>query len=102
MKRIQSFENFLYEWLDSPGSIDVPGPDYEIRVNSRNYTPNNPQMPVVLDAMFEASFFHDFLDGAGKSEDFNEFLEKEKRSGKEITDFLKISFQEETQNKKKK
>ena len=41
MKNIKPFESFLNEWLDSPGSVDVPGQASEIRVNSRNYTPSN-------------------------------------------------------------
>ena len=68
MKNLKKFHPFINEWLDSPGSIDVPGQATEVRVNSRNYTPNNPQMPEVLDAMYEASFFTDFLDDEGKSE----------------------------------
>lgn len=100
MKNLQKFQTFVNEWLDSPGSIDVPGPAAEVRVNSRNYTPNNPQMPEVLDAMYEASFFTDFLEDTGKSESFNEYLKKESRSASEITRFIKRRFQEETMNKK--
>lgn len=101
MNRIKKFQSFLNEWLDSPGSIDVPGQSSEVRVNSRNYTPNNPQMPVVDDAMYEAAYFHDFLDEEGKSESFSKFLKDEERSAADITGYLKTSFGEKTGKKSK-
>lgn len=101
MKNLKKFQPFLNEWLDSPGSIDVPGQATEIRVSSRNYTPNYPQMPIVLDAMYEASFFNNFLDEEGKSESFSKFLKDERRSAKDITNYLKGSFQEKTGKKEK-
>ncbi len=102
MKNLKNFEIFLNEWLDSPGSIDVPGQATEVRVNSRNYTPNNPQMPEVLDAMYEAAFFNDFLDAEGKSETFKKFLVEEERSPIQITGYLKNSFLQKTGIKKDK
>lgn len=92
MKNVKNFSNFISievnEWLDAPGSVDVPSDSYENKVRSRNYHSTDPTMPQVYDAMFEASEIYDFLDEHGKSEDFNKFLEK-KRSGKEITDHIK-------------
>jgi hypothetical protein len=76
MKNLKNISQFINEWLDSPGSIDVPGQNTEIRVNSRNYKTQNQQLPEVVDAMFEASYFHDFLDDEGKSENFNKFLDE--------------------------
>ena len=99
MKNIKPFESFLNEWLDSPGSVDVPGQDTETRVNSRNYTPSNDnQLPYVEDAMFEGSHVYEYLDTQGKSLEFNEFLKGENRRGKDITDYLK----EGLRNSKKK
>jgi hypothetical protein len=89
---IKNFKLFLREGIDSPGSVDVPGQDYEVKVNSRNYTPANQPLPVVVDAMFESSYFTEFLDQEGKSEDFNKFLGGKKRSGSQITNYLKDSF----------
>lgn len=100
MKNLKNFEIFLNEWLDSPGSIDVPGEATEVRVNSRNYTPNNPQMPEVIDAMYETAYFNDFLDSEGKSESFKEFLEDEDRTAIQITGYLKNRFTEKTVIKK--
>ena len=75
MKNLQKFQNFINEWLDSPGSIDVPSNSYENRVKSRNYHSTDPAMPQVYDAMYEAAYFHEFLDNEGKSEkDFNRFI----------------------------
>lgn len=91
MKNIKSIESFfINEWLDSPGSVDVPGQDTETRVNSRNYTPSNQaQLPYVEDAMYEGSYIYEFLDNQGKSMEFDDFLKKKSRRGKEITDYLK-------------
>lgn len=102
MKNLKKFQTFVNEWLDSPGSIDVPGQATEIRVSSRNYTPNNPQMPEVLDAMYEASFFTDFLDDEGKSESFNQYLKEKSRTGAQITGYLKDSFSQKKDSKKNK
>jgi hypothetical protein len=79
MKNLKNIHRFINEWLDSPGSIDVPGQNSEIRVNSRNYKTQNQQLPEVFDAMFEAAYFHDFLDEEGKSEKFNKFLPSQDR-----------------------
>ena len=99
MKNIKPFEFFLNEWLDSPGSVDVPGQASERRVNSRNYTPaNDDQLPYVEDAMFEGSHVYGYLDNQGKSLEFNEFLKEKPRRGKDITDYLK----EGLRNAKKK
>ena len=99
MKNIKPFGSVLNEWLDSPGSVDVPGQNTEIRVNSRNYTPSNQaQLPYVEDAMYEGSYVYEFLDNEGKSMEFDDFLKKKSRRGKEITDYLKENFK----NKKKK
>jgi hypothetical protein len=90
MKNIKPFESFLNEWLASPGSVDVPGQDFETRVNSRNYTPSNQaQLPYVEDAMFESSYVYEYLDLKGKSEEFEKFLKEKSRRGREITDYLK-------------
>lgn len=89
---IKRYQDFIKEWLDSPGSVDVPGQDYETKVNSRNYTPANPPLPEVVDSMFEANYFTSFLEEEGKSEIFNKFINEKKRAGSEITRFLKDSF----------
>jgi len=94
MENIKKYSNYINEWLDSPGSVDVPGSEMEVRVNSRNYQPKNTQMPETYDAMFEAAEFYDFLDSHGKSEDFNKYIDLEKRSGSDITDHLKDRFKE--------
>lgn len=96
----KNLTQFLNEWLDSPGSVEVPGQNLEVRVNSRNYTPVHQPMPEVVDAMYEATYFHDFLDKEGKSEEFNKFLKK-KRSGSEITSYIKDSFKEKASKKSK-
>jgi len=95
---IKKYDDFINEWLDSPNSIDVPGDAYDPKVNSRNYTPIN-QNPQIEDAMFESSYFHDFLDNEGKSEEFNKFLDEDKRAGSEIADYLKDSFKHKTKKK---
>lgn len=96
---MKDFRQFiLTEWLDSPGSVDVPGQNTEIKVQSRNYNSTNPQLPEVVDGVFEASEIYDFLDEHGNSEDFNKFLKEKKRSGRQITDHLK----DKLKNKKKK
>jgi hypothetical protein len=100
MKNLQKFQNFINEWLDSPGSIDVPSNSYENRVKSRNYHSTDPAMPQVYDAMYEAAYFHEFLDNEGKSENFNKFLEEGKKSGSEITRYIKDSFKEKSTQKK--
>jgi hypothetical protein len=95
MKNMKPFESFLNEWLDSPGSVDVPGQDSETRVNSRNYTPSNDnQLPYVEDAMFESSHVYEYLDSKGKSLEFDEFLKEKPRKGKDITDYLKEGLRE--------
>lgn len=99
---IKNFNEFVNEWLDAPGSVDVPGDAYDPKVNSRNYKPANPPLPEVVDAMFEASYINDFLDNQGKSEEFNQFLEGAKRSGADITGYLKESFQKESSKKNDK
>lgn len=99
MKNIKPFESFLNEWLDSPGSVDVPGQSTETRVNSRNYTASNDdQLPYIEDAMFEGSHVYGYLDDQGKSLEFDEFLKEKPRRGKDITDYLK----EGLRNSKKK
>jgi hypothetical protein len=100
MKNLKNISQFINEWLDSPGSVDVPGQNTEIRVNSRNYQSPNQQLPEVVDAMFEASYFHDFLDGEGKSEQFNKFLDEGKKSGSEITSYIKDSFKDKASKKR--
>ena len=100
MKNLQKFQNFINEWLDSPGSIDVPSNSYENIVKSRNYHSTDPAMPQVYDAMYEAAYFHEFLDNEGKSENFNKFLEEGKKSGSEITRYIKDSFKEKSTQKK--
>jgi hypothetical protein len=97
---IKKFDQFLNEWLDSPGSVDVPGDSYDPKVNSRNYKPANPPLPEIVDAMFETAYINDFLDNQGKSEEFNKFLDEAKRSGSDITGYLKGNF-EKTSSKKK-
>lgn len=100
MKNLQKFRGFVNEWIDSPGSVDVPGQSYETRVNRRNYQSADPMMPETIDAMYESSYFHDFLDDAGRSEEFNKFIDEDKKSGSDITEYLKISFQEKNSKKK--
>jgi hypothetical protein len=92
MKNLKKFPEFLNEWLDSPGSIDVPGQNTEIRVNSRNYKPAHQPLPHIDDAMYEKSKIYDMLDEYGNSEDFNKFLGEKKRSGREVTDRIKDVF----------
>lgn len=95
MENIKSFSSFLNEWLDSPGSVDVPGSGFERGVNSRNYTSaNKDQLPYVEDAMFESSHVYGYLDTQGKSLEFNEFLKEKPRRGKDITDYLKEGLRE--------
>ena len=53
MKNLKNISQFINEWLDSPGSVDVPGQNTEIRVNSRNYKTQNQQLPEVVDSMFD-------------------------------------------------
>jgi hypothetical protein len=97
MKNIKT----LNEWLDSPGSVDVPGQNTEIRVNSRNYTPSNDdQIPYVEDAMFEGSHVYEYLDSQGKSLEFNEFLREKPRRGKDVTDYLKEGLRNSKRNSK--
>jgi hypothetical protein len=100
MKNLQKFKGFVNEWIDSPGSVDVPGQSYETRVNRRNYQSADPTMPETIDAMYESSYFHDFLDDVGRSEEFNKFIGEDKKSGSDITEYLKISFQEKNSKKK--
>ena len=100
MKNLKNFDKFLFEWIDSPGSVDVPGQSSEVRVNSRNYSPANPQMPEVIDAMYESAEINMFLDKEGKSEAFNKFLSEKKRSGSEVTDYIKGAFREKAKPKK--
>jgi hypothetical protein len=101
MKNLKKFEGFINEWLDSPGSIDVPGQSYETSVKRRNYQSADPTMPETIDAMYEAAYFHDFLDESGKSEEFNKFLDGEKKTGSDITEYLKTTFQEKNLKKEK-
>lgn len=103
MKNLENFQTFVNEWLDSPGSVDVSPNSYETRVRSRNYHSTDAAMPQVydaFDAVYEASYFHDFLDNEGKSESFNKFLSGGKKSGSEITDYIKDSFKEKSAKKK--
>jgi hypothetical protein len=93
MKNLIKFRGFVNEWLDSPGSVDVPGEAYQIRANRRNYQSIDPTMPQIVDAMFEAAYFHDFLDEEGKSEKFNKFLSEKNKSGSDVAEYLKTSFQ---------
>jgi hypothetical protein len=97
---IKNFEQYLKEWIDSPGSVDVPGQSFDVKVNSRNYAPANPPLPEIVDAMYEATYFHDFLDKEGKSEEFNKFLSEDKRTGSQITNYIKDSFKEKATKKK--
>ena len=69
MKNLKKFQDHVNEWHDAPGSIDVPSNSYENKVRARNYQSNDPSMPQVYDAMYEAAYFHEFLDGEGKSEE---------------------------------
>jgi hypothetical protein len=101
MENLKKYSKFVNEWLDAPGSIDVPGEAMERRVNSRNYQTGNMTMPEVHDAMFEAADFYDFLDGHGKSEDFDKFLKEDKRSGSDITEHIKNKFKEKMIKKSK-
>lgn len=94
MKNLKKYPDFLTEWIDSPGSIDVPGPDSENKVNSRNYKPAHQPLPYIEDAMYEKAQIYDLLDKYGNSEDFNKFLDEKKRSGREITDKIKDMFDE--------
>jgi hypothetical protein len=96
MKNIKNFKDCVNEWLDAPGSVDVPGNEYAPRVNSRNYTPARQPLPEVVDAMYEASYFHEFLDNEGKSEEFNNFLSESKRSGSDVAEYIKGSFNEKS------
>jgi hypothetical protein len=50
--------------------------------------------------MYEAAYFHEFLDSEGKSESFNKFLDEGKKSGSEITRYIKDSFKEKSTQKK--
>jgi hypothetical protein len=100
MKNLQKFKGFVNEWIDSPGSIDVPGDSYQTKVNSRNYQSADPTMPETIDAMYEEAYFHDFLDECGKSEEFNKFLNEDKKSGSDITEYLKTTFQAKNSKKK--
>jgi hypothetical protein len=100
MKNLKNFDNFIFEWIDSPGSVDVPGQSTEVKVNSRNYTSANPQMPEVIDAMYEAAEVNMFLDKEGKSEAFNKFLKETERSGSDVTDYIKGAFREKAKPKK--
>jgi hypothetical protein len=93
MKNLKSIGDFINEWIDSPGSVDVPGQDSEVKVNSRNYTPAHQPLPYIEDSMFEANEVYDFLDDHGNSENFNKFV-GEKRSGREITDHIKQALKE--------
>jgi len=102
MLTYKKFQQFLKEGLDSPGSVDVPGQDYEVKVNSRNYTPAaGAQMPEIVDAMYEATYVHDFLDREGKSEEFNKFLDEKKRSGQDVAEYIKDSFKQKSSKKEK-
>jgi len=94
MKNLKKFQGFINEWIDSPGSVDVPGQDSEIRVNSRNYTPARQPLPYIEDAMYEKAKIYEILDEYGNSEDFNKFLDEKKRSGREVTDRIKDIFGE--------
>jgi hypothetical protein len=97
MEKINNFNTFLNEVMNQNGDIDVPGESYETKVNSRNYNKVEPQLPGIIDAMYESSYFNEFLDNEGKSEEFNKFLDKEKRSGSEITTYIKDSFESKKQ-----
>lgn len=94
MKNLKKFPEYLNEWIDSPGSVDVPGQNSEIRVNSRNYTPAHQPLPYIEDAMYEKAQIYEILDEFGNSEDFNKFLDEKKRSGREVTDRIKDIFGE--------
>lgn len=100
MENIKNFRDCVNEWLDAPGSIDVPGNEYAPRVNSRNYTPAHQPLPEIVDPMFEASYFHQFLDDEGKSEEFNKFLADGKKSGAQVTSYIKDSFKEKAYRKR--
>ena len=100
MKNIKGIKDFLLEWHDAPGSVDVPGYGYETTVNYRNYTPATQPLPDVVDSMFESSYFNDFLEEEGNSEEFQEFIDEKKRSSKEISEYLKNKFEIKIKNKK--
>jgi len=95
MENLKKYGQFILEWIDSPGSVDVSGQDFETKVNSRNYTPARQPLPEVVDGMFEKSYFNKFLDDAGKSEEFNKFLKEGNKTGSEVTDYIKDSFENE-------
>ena len=90
----------INEWLDSPGSVEVPGQNAEIKVNSRNYVSMNQPFSYVEDTLLDISYFHQFLDEESDSENFNNFLRKKKRSTKEITRYLKKSLENKRNYKK--
>ena len=50
--------------------------------------------------MFEAAYFHDLLDEEGKSEKFNKFLNEGKKSGAQITGYIKDSFKDKASKKR--
>jgi hypothetical protein len=91
MRNIKSLTDFLNEDFD-PGTVQVPGDAYVTQVNSRNYQPSHQPLPQVLDPMYEGSYFCDFLDECGKSENFTKFVKEKRKSPAEITNYLKEEF----------
>jgi len=96
LKNIKSFSE-IKEALEvvgvDPGTALVQGRDYQIDVKSRNYQPINQPLPDVIDDTYNSTKIYKFLDETGSSEEFNQFLkESEKRSGKQVTDWLKEKF----------
>jgi len=100
MKNIKTLNDFLNEDFD-PGTVQVPGDAYVTQVNSRNYQPAHQPLPQVLDPMYESSYFCEFLDEHGKSEDFEKFLKESKRSGVDITAHIKENFLSKNTKKQK-
>ena len=45
-------------------------------------------------------YFHDFLDEEGKSEKFNKFLGEGKKSGAQVTSYIKDSFKDKASKKR--
>jgi hypothetical protein len=91
MKNIKSLTDFLNEDFD-PGTVQVPGDAYVTQVNSRNYQAAHQPLPQVLDPMYESSYFCEFLDECGKSENFDKFLKESKRSAVDIAGHIKENF----------
>jgi hypothetical protein len=88
---MKTFIQFINEDF-FPGTVEVPADAYLTKVNSRNYQPSHQPLPEIYDAMFEGSYFCDFLDECGKSEHFTKFVKEKGKSPSEITSYLKEEF----------